>query len=128
MRTNFPPFQAYAVEGWWLDALLKGGKLTRQVYLGLASRVCVGFQKRHADVLAAERYEREQAAELAVMEMQDALKTQMNGVKAFPVVSSFVSLFADGCVLPRRPVLVIVGATNLGKSLLLASGVPNLKN
>ena len=51
----FPPFQAYAVEGWWLDNLLKGGKLTRQTYL-----TTVGFQKRLGDCKAAERFLREE--------------------------------------------------------------------
>ena len=54
--TNFRPFDAYGVEGWWLDNLLKSGKLSRQAYLSLAARVTVGFQKRLADVKAAERF------------------------------------------------------------------------
>ncbi|CAL1172106.1 unnamed protein product [Cladocopium goreaui] len=53
--TTYPPFQAYAVEGWWLDNLLKGGKLTRQTYL-----TTVGFQKRLGDCKAAERFLREE--------------------------------------------------------------------
>ena len=52
---HVPPFQAYAVEGWWLDNLLKGGKLTRQTYL-----TTVGFQKRLGDCKAAERFLREE--------------------------------------------------------------------
>ena len=53
--TTYPLFQAYAVEGWWLDNLLKGGKLTRQTYL-----TTVGFQKRLGDCKAAERFLREE--------------------------------------------------------------------
>ncbi len=29
-ETNYPPFKSYGVEGWWLDNLLKQGKLTRE--------------------------------------------------------------------------------------------------
>ena len=38
-----PHLQAYAVVGWWLDNLLKGGKLNRHTYLTLAAQVTVGF-------------------------------------------------------------------------------------
>ena len=50
--TTYPPFQAYAVEGWWLDKLVKGGKLSRQTYLTLAAQVTVGFAKRVSDCKA----------------------------------------------------------------------------
>ena len=61
--TNFPPFVAYGVEGWWLDNLLKQGKLDRSVYLSLAAQVGVGFTRRLNDISAAERYMKERAAE-----------------------------------------------------------------
>jgi hypothetical protein len=48
------------VEGWWLDNLLKGGKLTRQTYLTLVAQVTVGFQKRLGDCKATERFLREE--------------------------------------------------------------------
>jgi hypothetical protein len=52
--TNHAPFKRYGVEGWWLDNLLKAGKLSRNVYLSWAARVNVGFMKRLTDVRAAE--------------------------------------------------------------------------
>eukprot|EP00438_Fugacium_kawagutii_P032000 Skav227529 [mRNA] locus=scaffold2269:219192:219918:- [translate_table: standard] len=57
--TDYPPFKAYAVEPWWLDNLLKGGKLSRPVYLTLAARCTIGFARRLQDCNAAERYEKE---------------------------------------------------------------------
>ncbi|CAJ1386660.1 unnamed protein product [Effrenium voratum] len=36
-QTDFPPFKSYGVEGWWLDNLLKAGKLDREVYLRFGS-------------------------------------------------------------------------------------------
>ncbi|CAE8618264.1 unnamed protein product, partial [Polarella glacialis] len=56
--SNFEPCKAYAVEGWWLDNMLKAGRLTH-TYLELA--VNIGFQKRLMDVRASERYEKELA-------------------------------------------------------------------
>lgn len=71
--TDFPPFKAYGVEGWWLDNLLKAGKLTRQTYLRVAAQVTVGFQKRLGDCKAAERYLHDQAIRDAVQAESKAL-------------------------------------------------------
>jgi hypothetical protein len=62
---DFLPFQNYGVEGWRLANLLRQGKLHRDVYLKWAARVSIGFQRRLGDVKAAERYEKERAAEEA---------------------------------------------------------------
>ena len=45
------------------------------------------------------------------------LAAQMFPMRHFPVVEEFVSLF-DGTRHHRRPILAIVGGSNLGKSLL----------
>ena len=42
-RSNFEPWVEYAVEGWWLDNLLKAGKLSHEVYLDMAARVVYLF-------------------------------------------------------------------------------------
>lgn len=102
--TNFRPFDAYGVEGWWLDNLLKSGKLSRQAYLSLAARVTVGFQKRLADVKAAERFEKELALEDAIRAETQALEGSKWPMKTFPEIETFV--------------LAIVGGTRLGKSML----------
>ena len=59
--TDYAPWADYAVQGWWLDNLLKAGKLDRSTYLRLAAKVTVGFQKRLMDVRAAERFEQSEA-------------------------------------------------------------------
>eukprot|EP00435_Cladocopium_sp_Y103_P001727 s4552_g1.t1 len=120
--TTYPPFQAYAVEGWWLDNLLKGGKLTRQTYLTLAAQVTVGFQKRLADCKAAERFLREGAVHEAVREAGQALAPTALPMRVFDEVEArqaFVQCH-DGSPRFRRPVLAIVGGTRLGKSMLAA--------
>lgn len=114
--TDYHPFQDYAVEGWWLDNWLKAGKLTRDTYLGIAARVTVGFQRRLTDVRAAERYEKEAAVRQHVDAELQALG-DMQPAKEFPEIELFVEYFRSG-EHRRRPILAIVGGTNLGKSLL----------
>ncbi|CAJ1358502.1 unnamed protein product [Effrenium voratum] len=116
-HTTFPPFAAYAVEGWWLDSLLKAGKLTRETYLSLAARVTVGFQKRLADVRVAERYEKDCALELAVRADAAALQELKWPMRNFPEVEAFLNCHT-GAPAFRRPILAIVGGTRLGKSML----------
>ena len=116
-HTTFPPFAAYAVEGWWLDNLLKAGKLTRETYLSLAARVTVGFQKRLADVRVAERYEKDCALELAVRADAAALQELKWPMRNFPEVEAFLDCHT-GAPAFRRPILAIVGGTRLGKSML----------
>ena len=95
--SNFRPFQAYAVEGWWLDSLLKSGKLDRPTYLKLAARVTIGFQKRLADCRAAERYLHDQALRDAVQANARCLQDAILPMKTFPVVEE------TGLELPACP-------------------------
>ena len=118
--TDYPPFRSYAVEGWWLDNLLKAGKMTRPAYLEVCARVCVGFQHRLVDVKAAERYEKDRAVELTCEAERKALLATRKPTKEFPQVTQYVSLFGPGVFLFRRPIFLIVGGTNLGKSMLAA--------
>ncbi|CAE7877875.1 unnamed protein product, partial [Symbiodinium necroappetens] len=117
--TNYPPFKAYGVEGWWLDNLLKAGKLSRKAYLKLAAQVTVGFQKRLADCKAAERYLHDEALQDAICGHAKALEPATLPMKSFPVIEEFVACH-DGSSRFRRPILAIVGATRLGKSMLAA--------
>ncbi|CAE7268044.1 dcsD [Symbiodinium sp. CCMP2456] len=145
--TNYPPFKAYGVEGWWLDNLLKAGKLSRKAYLKLAAQVTVGFQKRLADCKAAERYLHDETLQDAIRAHAKALEPATLPMKSFPVIEAWrmpmicVSCRArnikqrsmhcgillqefvachDGSSRFRRPILAIVGGTRLGKSMLAA--------
>ena len=114
--TDFRPFKDYPVEAWWLDNLLKQGKLTHDVYLGYGARLGVGFQRRLADVAAAQRYLMQKAVEEAVKAAQAELGAITFPMKDFPEVEEFLGCFLKQ--LHRRPVLAIIGGTNLGKSML----------
>jgi len=118
--TNFPPFKAYGVEGWWLDNWLKQGKLTREAYLKWAARVTVGFQRRLTDVRAAERYEMELAAKELASEEARRVAPLRKTIVQFPEIARFLGFFGQEGK-ERRPMLAIVGATGLGKSLLAAA-------
>ncbi|CAJ1345094.1 unnamed protein product, partial [Effrenium voratum] len=115
-QTDFPPFKSYGVEGWWLDNLLKAGKLDREVYLRLAAQVTVGFQKRLADCRAAERLEHDLAVQEAVDAAAADLRVATLPMKRFAVVEDFIACH-DGTPSFRRPVLAMVGGTRLGKSI-----------
>ena len=116
---DWKPFKDYAVQGWWLDNLLKEEKMSREVYLKYAARIGVGFQRRLADVRAAELYLKEAAIKEAVEEAAGVLATQILPMKVFPEVTRFLDLDWERPRF-RRPVLAVVGGTNLGKSMLAA--------
>ena len=118
--SNFRPFESYGVEGWWLDNEMKKGNLTREVYLKWAARVGIGFQRRLGDMKAAERYEKEQAAVETARKEAASLMEATLPVKTFPEVEKFLSYFERTGRWFRRPMLAIIGGTNLGKSVLAA--------
>ena len=118
--TDFPPFVSYGVESWWVDNWYKQGKLTNKVYLDVVARVGVGFQRRLADIKAAERFMREAAVEAHISAEQAVLNTQMCNFKQYPEVDKFIGLFASNVAKHRRPMLALIGGTNLGKSMLAA--------
>ncbi|CAE7333538.1 unnamed protein product [Symbiodinium necroappetens] len=117
--TNYPPFKAYGVEGWWLDNLLKAGKLSRKAYLKMAAQVTVGFQKRLADCKAAERYLRDEALQDAICAHAKALEPATLPMKSFPVIEEFVACH-DGSSRFRRPILAIVGKSLESEQMDLA--------
>ena len=118
VSTACEPWCDYAVQGWWLDNLLKAGKLDRGTYLTLAAKVTVGFQKRLMDVRAAERFEQSAAVHGHVRTESVRLAERLAPMKAFPEVEQCVALFDTQSFYHRRPILAIIGGTNLGKSLL----------
>ncbi|CAE7213717.1 unnamed protein product, partial [Symbiodinium microadriaticum] len=119
--------QFYRFPRWWLDNLLKAGKLTRHTYLRVAAQVTVGFQKRLRDCKAAERYLHDQAFRDAVHAESKALESAMLPVKTVGPVEEFVACH-DGQPRFRRPILAIVGGTRLGKSMLAARTLKRVAN
>ena len=110
-----------------------GGFGGRKTKLCCASRktrpqVGVGFARRLADIKAAEKYEREVAVEAHAAQAQAEVSECLMPVRSFSEVEEFLNLFQNGQHLLRRPMLAIVGGTNLGKSLLAASVLRRLSS
>ena len=123
--TNYYPFKHYAVEVWWLDNLLKAEKIDREVYLTYCARIGIGFARRLGDVRAAQRFEKELAMQAAATVAARSLQRNLRPVKQYEAVEEFLGLFS-GAPLHRRPLLAIVGGTNLGKSMLAANVLQRL--
>lgn len=104
---------------------VKQGKLSRSVSLREAAKVGVGFQDRLVDIQEAERYEKQVAVQEHVASDLGALP-KLLPMKSFPEVEEFLGKFGPGARFRRRPVLVIVGGTNSGKSLLAAAVLQRL--
>ena len=115
---TFEPFKHYQVEAWWLDNLLKHEKIDREVYLSYVARIGVGFKRRLEDVRAAERYEKEKAVEEHVRTEALNLSKKVKRVKSYPEVDLFLAKFKPETLEFRRPILALIGGTNLGKSML----------
>ena len=126
--TNYAPFKDYGPESWWLDNWYKQGKLSNDVYLGEAARVGIGFQRRLGDIRAAERFLREAAVDAHIKSEQAALQEQMFLFHQYPEIDRFVALFGPDVSKHRRPMLAIVGGTNLGKSMLAAHVLGRIAN
>ena len=81
-----------------------------------------GHAKRKRDVLEVMCDEREAAVHTHVRREEKALAATdpLKTPRAFLEVDSFVALHKKTSVARRRPVLVVIGPTDLGKSVLAA--------
>ena len=117
--TNFPAGVFYKPLAAWLQSLYQDGKLCHQMYIHQsAAHFAVGHATRKRDADEALRDLRE--AGVADLVQQQLLDLKDAGLykesRQFAEADEFVSLFAQSAW--RRPVLLIIGATNLGKSML----------
>jgi len=121
-EANFHMWRDYDPKPEWLRSLWGARKLSHSAYEEHSRRLRVGYADRKRDL-----------TELLADERQDALRdhvsTAMSNLQAsgvfrpmrpFPQVESFVESFRSTKNL-RRPILAIVGGTNLGKSILVAN-------
>ena len=117
--SNLRVFHDYEPRASWLRGLWNRHKLSNDRFLELSSMFRTGHLQRKRDVEAVAQDERYAAvkAHVARQRLQQEAAGILRPVRHFPTVEEFVALF-DGRVLFRRPLLVIVGGTNLGKSML----------
>ena len=118
--TNFEPWRDYTPKAEWIDAWWTGKKLTNTQYIEYAKDFRCGYSKRRRDWEEVVRSERDHALDAHLSQELTALDRACPEypMRLFPSVNSFVDLFREP--QRRRPVLAIIGGTNLGKSVLAA--------
>ena len=116
--TNYQAWVDYKPAVAWLQNLWEKHKLSHKAYLELSMRFRSGHSKRKRDVEDIKRQEQW----LQVSQHVEAEKTALHQAQPLQPLRSFpnIDVFIDSFRQPshRRPILVIVGATKLGKSLL----------
>ena len=109
----------YAVMGAWLDNLRAAQKIDDDLFLRYACEIRRGFAARLRDVQAAQRYEKEAAVRQAVATAQEQLAPMIKSRCQFAEVDEFKRAVLGTAF--RRPVLAIIGASGLGKSMLASA-------
>ena len=115
VQTNFVEWVHYVPKRIWLDSVYEQGKLTHERYQELSMHFPSGYTGRKRDTEQLVRDEHDQAVHALVAHEQQRLETK--AWRSFPEVDEFEGFFG-GAPHHRRPILVIVGDTNCGKSLL----------
>ena len=113
--TNFHAWRDYTPLASWIDGLWAAKKLSAAQAMGLAREIGVGYAQRKRDAQEVMRDEKEASIRAHIAkEMQDLTQLPQ---RAIPEVDKFVSFF-EGRGRWRRPMLALLAATNLGKSML----------
>ena len=125
--TNYVPWTHYVPKAGWLEGLWGAGKLTHAEFLQHSVRYGKGHGQRRRDALDAIRDEREQTVyDHVKKEMERLQEAKMwKPLRSFEKVDKFMSYF-DATPRFRRPVLAIIGGTNLGKSMLASDVLERL--
>ena len=113
--TNFEAWRDYTPLISWVDGLWAAQKLGHEEYLSTCRAIGTGYAARKRDASEVMRDELE--ASICVHDKREQASLQRQPSRPFPDVERFVALFA-GAAQWRRPMLVFVAATNMGKSLL----------
>ena len=119
--TNFVAWRDYVPKAEWLRSLWDAHKLSHGMYETYSRQFRVGYADRKRELAELEADERRQAVrdhvatELAQLEAAGVFQP----ARTFPEVEAFLDCFRGGSRC-RRPILAVVGGTNLGKSILAA--------
>ena len=122
-ETNYKPGERYKPKATWLQALFEDRKMCLDDYLSMsATWFPVGHASRKRDAEEAFRDQKTRRAHKHVKDEMRALQAAQawREPRSFPEVDSFVTFF-DATPRWRRPALLIVGPTHVGKSLLAGS-------
>ena len=118
--TNYKAWAQYQPSVSWLTSLWDGHKLSHEQYLELSALFRSGHAKRKRDVLEVRREEYAAAVKKHVADEAAVLDetSPLHELRSLPEIEAFVKSFESPT--RRKPILVIVGGTNSGKSLLAA--------
>lgn len=125
--TNFVAWRDYVPKAPWYRGLWDAQKLSHEMFEEYSRQLRGGHADRKRDLAELQADERRRsvhthvAKELAKLEAGGSVMSP----KVFPEIESFVQTF-QGAPRLRRPILAIVGGTNLGKSLLAAAVVKRI--
>ena len=120
--SNFVPWRNYYPDPDWLKALWAQHKLTHEQFEEASARFRVGHVERMRD-LAAVRHTERTVAIRQHLKKEDALlpASSMSEFKVYPKIEQFINYFPHAVGMRRRPILAIIGGTNMGKSMLAAN-------
>ena len=114
-ETNFHAWRDYTPLVTWVDGLWSSKKLSHAQYLSLARNFGTGYAARKRDVLEVTRDEMVQSiTEHIILEKAGLQRLPCH---TYPEIERFVDTFT-GAAMWRRPMLVIVAATNMGRACL----------
>ncbi len=118
--TNYPSGQWYKPQATWLQSLYAAGKLRYSSYITTSATLFpIGHSARKRDAdealrdLRSNRVMAHVDGELARLQKDGAYHPP----RSYPMVEEFIGMFADKAMW-RRPILLILGGTNMGKSIL----------
>ena len=119
--TNFVAWRDYVPRADWFRSVWDAHKLSNAMYAAYSRQLRSGHSDRKRDLAELECDEQRQAVLDHVSKEQARLKAAgvIKPVRAFPEADAFLDCFRDE-LRCRRPILAIVGGTNLGKSVLAA--------
>ncbi len=118
---NYCVWRDYVPKAQWYRALWEAHKLSDEMYTTYSLQLRAGHADRKRDLAELDADDRRRAVREHVAREQARLAAAgvLRPVRALPEADGFVKAFEDN-KLCRRPVLAVVGGTNLGKSLLAA--------
>ena len=124
--SSWTPWMDYQPLAAWVSSLWDAKKLSHEQFFALSTAFRTGHSKRQRDTTDVQRAEHQEAVSEHVSAELKRLRegASLAEFKTFPVVEDFLKSFDEK--LWRRAVLVIVGGSNLGKSLLAADVLERL--